>query len=71
MTVLADVAYINTGLAVLHRKRQGRALLPGEEEDNGVGLADADARGRHLGGTAESDEPPVTLQAMPEHRRRS
>ncbi|MFE5709647.1 transposase family protein [Streptomyces sp. NPDC056501] len=34
VTVLADGAYINTGLVVPHRKRQGRALLPGEEEDN-------------------------------------
>ncbi|MFK4693298.1 hypothetical protein RKD22_006233 [Streptomyces pristinaespiralis] len=33
-TVLADGAYINTGLVVPHRKRPGRALLPGEEEDN-------------------------------------
>ncbi|RYJ29369.1 hypothetical protein CU044_2462 [Streptomyces sp. L-9-10] len=30
----ADGAYINTGLVVPHRKRPGRALLPGEEEDN-------------------------------------
>ncbi|WP_435849667.1 transposase [Streptomyces pristinaespiralis] len=34
VTVLADGAYINTGLVVPHRKRPGRALLPGEEEDN-------------------------------------
>jgi hypothetical protein len=34
ITVLADAAYINTGLVVPHRKRPGRALLPGEEEDN-------------------------------------
>ncbi|WP_260475296.1 transposase family protein [Streptomyces sp. WAC 06725] len=26
--------YLNTGLIVPHRKRQGRPLLPGEEEDN-------------------------------------
>ncbi|WUU02819.1 transposase family protein [Streptomyces pseudovenezuelae] len=32
--VLGDGAYINTGLVVPHRKRPGRALLPGEEEDN-------------------------------------
>lgn len=32
--VLADGAYINTGLVVPHRKRPGRTLLPGEEEDN-------------------------------------
>ncbi|MEU6657596.1 transposase family protein [Streptomyces sp. NPDC046821] len=34
MTVLGDGAYINTGLVVPHRQRPGRALLPGEEEDN-------------------------------------
>ncbi|MFC5150091.1 transposase family protein [Streptomyces aureoversilis] len=34
VTVLGDGAYINTGLIVPHRKRQGRPLLPGEEEDN-------------------------------------
>ena len=34
VTVLADGAYINTGLVVPHRKRPGRALLPGEEADN-------------------------------------
>lgn len=34
VTVLGDGAYINTGLVVPHRKRPGRALLPGEEEDN-------------------------------------
>ncbi|MEY9992996.1 hypothetical protein ABIE67_005028 [Streptomyces sp. V4I8] len=33
-TVLGDGAYINTRLAVPHRKRPGRALLAGEEEDN-------------------------------------
>lgn len=32
--MLSDGAYINTGLVVPHRKRPGRALLPGEEEDN-------------------------------------
>ncbi|MGW2725348.1 transposase family protein [Streptomyces sp. NPDC001492] len=34
VTVLGDGAYINTGLIVPHRKRPGRALLKGEEEDN-------------------------------------
>ncbi|WP_030619049.1 IS5/IS1182 family transposase [Streptomyces fulvoviolaceus] len=34
VTVLGDGAYINTGLVVPHRKRPGRALLKGEEEDN-------------------------------------
>ncbi|MGW3853031.1 transposase family protein [Streptomyces fagopyri] len=34
VTVLADGAYINTGLVVPHSKRPGWALLPGEEEDN-------------------------------------
>lgn len=34
MTVLGDGAYINTGLIVPHRKRPGRPLLKGEEEDN-------------------------------------
>ncbi len=34
VTVLGDGAYINTGPVVPHRKRPGRALLPGEEEDN-------------------------------------
>ncbi|MGV9339880.1 transposase family protein [Streptomyces sp. NPDC003688] len=34
VTVLADGAYINTGLVVPHRKRPGHILLPGEEEDN-------------------------------------
>ncbi|MER7112486.1 transposase family protein, partial [Streptomyces sp. NPDC000229] len=33
-TVLGDGAYINTGLVVPHRKRPGRTLLAGEEEDN-------------------------------------
>ncbi|MET8509971.1 transposase family protein [Streptomyces sp. NPDC004787] len=34
VTVLADGAYINTGLVIPHRKHPRRALLPGEEEDN-------------------------------------
>ncbi|MGO4424158.1 transposase family protein, partial [Streptomyces sp. MCAF7] len=34
VTVLGDSAYINTGLVVPHRKRPGRPLLAGEEEDN-------------------------------------
>nr|WP_242647061.1 MULTISPECIES: transposase family protein [Streptomyces] len=34
VTVLGNGAYINTGLIVPHRKRQGRPLLPGEEADN-------------------------------------
>ncbi|MFF0476493.1 transposase [Streptomyces sp. NPDC004284] len=34
LTMLADGAYINTGLVVPHRKRPGRALLPGKEEDD-------------------------------------
>ncbi|MFI0263799.1 transposase family protein [Streptomyces sp. NPDC017056] len=34
VTVLGDGAYLNTGLIVPHRKRQGRPLLPGEEEDH-------------------------------------
>lgn len=34
VTVLADGAYIITGLVIPHRERPGRALLPGEEEDN-------------------------------------
>jgi hypothetical protein len=34
VTVLGDGAYINTGLVVPHRKRPGRPLLKGEEEDN-------------------------------------
>ncbi|GAB2768571.1 hypothetical protein GCM10027072_79450 [Streptomyces bullii] len=34
MTVLCDGAYIKTGLIVPHRKRPGRPLLKGEEEDN-------------------------------------
>ncbi|GAA3092726.1 hypothetical protein GCM10017562_75080 [Streptomyces roseofulvus] len=32
--MLADVASIHTRLVVPDRKRSGRALLPGEEEDN-------------------------------------
>ncbi len=34
VTVLGDGAYLNTGLIVPHRKRSGRPLLNGEEEDN-------------------------------------
>lgn len=34
VTVLADGAYINTGLVVPHRRRPGRPLLPAQEEDN-------------------------------------
>ncbi|MBT2417772.1 transposase [Streptomyces sp. ISL-22] len=34
VTVLGDGAYLNTGLIVPHRKRPGRPLLKGEEEDN-------------------------------------
>ncbi|MFE9976093.1 transposase family protein [Streptomyces hirsutus] len=34
VTVLGDGAYLNTGLVVPHRKRPGRPLLKGEEEDN-------------------------------------
>ena len=33
-TVLGDGAYNNTGLIVPHRKRPGRPLLKGEEENN-------------------------------------
>jgi hypothetical protein len=32
--VLGDGAYINAGLIVPHRRRPGRALLPGQEDDN-------------------------------------
>lgn len=34
VTVLADGAYLHCGMAVPHRKRPGRSLLKGEEEDN-------------------------------------
>ncbi|MFF4041344.1 transposase family protein [Streptomyces sp. NPDC001816] len=34
VTVLGDGAYLNCGMAVPHRKRPGRALLKGEEDDN-------------------------------------
>lgn len=34
VAVLGDGAYISTGLIVPHRKRPGRPLLKGEEEDN-------------------------------------
>ncbi|MFF4576445.1 transposase family protein [Streptomyces sp. NPDC001410] len=34
LTVLADGAYLNCGTAVPHRKRPGRPLLKGEEDDN-------------------------------------
>jgi hypothetical protein len=34
VTVLGDGAYLNCGMAVPHRKRPGRALLQGEEDDN-------------------------------------
>ncbi|MFF8532406.1 transposase [Streptomyces sp. NPDC015532] len=34
VTVLADGAYLGTGLIVPHRKRAGRPLLRGQEEDN-------------------------------------
>lgn len=34
VTVLGDGACLNCGMPVSHRKRPGRALLPGEEEDN-------------------------------------
>ncbi|MFJ6889608.1 transposase family protein [Streptomyces californicus] len=33
-TVIADGAYLGTGLIVPHRRRAGRPLLPGQEEDN-------------------------------------
>ncbi|MDQ0812027.1 hypothetical protein QFZ63_003741 [Streptomyces sp. B3I7] len=33
-TVIADGAYLGTGLVVPHRKRAGRPLLRGQEEDN-------------------------------------
>ncbi|MFF7589820.1 transposase [Kitasatospora purpeofusca] len=33
-TVLADGAYINTGLVIPHRRRAGRPLLRAQEEDN-------------------------------------
>lgn len=32
--LIADGAYLNTGMAVPHRKRPCRQLLPGEEDDN-------------------------------------
>ncbi|WP_369275841.1 transposase family protein [Streptomyces sp. R11] len=34
VTVLGDGACLNCGMAVPHRKRPGRPLLPGEEDDN-------------------------------------
>lgn len=34
VTVLGDGAYLNCGMAVPHRKRPGRPLLKGEEDDN-------------------------------------
>jgi hypothetical protein len=34
MTVIADGAYLGTGLIVPHRRRAGRPLLRGQEEDN-------------------------------------
>ena len=34
VTVLGDGAYLNCGMAIPHRKRPGRTLLPGEEDDN-------------------------------------
>ena len=34
VTVLGDGAYLNCGMAVPHRKRPGRVLLPSEEDDN-------------------------------------
>ncbi len=34
VTVLADGAYLNTGLVVPHRRRVGRPLLRAQEEDN-------------------------------------
>jgi len=34
VTVLGDGAHLNCGMAVPHRKRPGRTLLPGEEDDN-------------------------------------
>ncbi|GAA2639838.1 hypothetical protein GCM10010425_50340 [Streptomyces spororaveus] len=33
-TVIADGAYLGTGLIVPHRKRAGRPLLRGQQEDN-------------------------------------
>ncbi|MFB7095772.1 transposase family protein, partial [Streptomyces virginiae] len=33
-TVIADGAYLGTGLIVPHRRRAGRPLLRGQEEDN-------------------------------------
>lgn len=33
-TVIADGAYLGTGLIVPHRKRADRSLLRGQEEDN-------------------------------------
>jgi hypothetical protein len=33
-TVIADGAYLGTGLIVPHRRRSGRPLLRGQEEDN-------------------------------------
>ncbi|GHI86047.1 hypothetical protein Sxan_34110 [Streptomyces xanthophaeus] len=33
-TVIADGAYLGTGLIVPHRRRPGRPLLRGQEEDN-------------------------------------
>jgi hypothetical protein len=34
MTMIADGAYLGTGLIVPHRRRAGRPLLRGQEEDN-------------------------------------
>ncbi|RPF30103.1 DDE superfamily endonuclease [Streptomyces sp. Ag109_G2-6] len=33
-TVIADGAYLGTGLIIPHRKRAGRPLLRGQEEDD-------------------------------------
>ncbi len=65
VTVLGDGAYINTGLIVPHRKRPGRPLLKGEEEERAASQGPRPRRA-HLLPHEELQDPP----RLPATRRR-
>ncbi|MEU9382787.1 transposase family protein [Streptomyces sp. NPDC048279] len=55
VTVLGDGAYLNCGMALPHRKRPGRAPLPGEEDDNAAHRK-VRARVEHVIGRLKNDK---------------
>ena len=64
MTVSGDGAYLNRGMAVPHRKSPGRALLPGEEDDNAAHRK-VRARVEHVIGRLKNYRSSVTADSTP------